>query len=76
MILSIFLLGFQCHTVHRSLIGSLVTIPGLGEKKARLLLERFWTLQAVAVAREAELAAVVGVSVAKIVFKFFNDVKK
>jgi len=56
----------------RQLIDTLTTIPGVGERGARILLEEFKTLQRISQASEAELSKAAGSGVAKSVHQHFD----
>lgn len=59
----------------QQLLASLTaTVPGLGGQKARALLKRFSTLQALALAPREALEEVVGKAAGASVFEFFNGV--
>ena len=52
---------------------TLQTIPGMGEKKAKLLLQKFGSIYEISNQQADTLAKVVGVSVAKSIYNFFNS---
>lgn len=56
-----------------SIIATLQTVPGFGDKKALLAIEKFSTLKNVINASEEELAEVVGAAAAKSAYKFFHS---
>ncbi|XP_059079780.1 Fanconi anemia core complex-associated protein 24-like isoform X2 [Tigriopus californicus] len=59
-------------TVHKELLTTLATIPGLGQKRARALLTHFRTLLAICQASPRDLAQVVGQSQASSVYNFVH----
>jgi len=58
--------------IHADILLSLCKIPGLGEKKARILLEKFGTIKAISKATEADLSKVLGSSLSQNVFQSFH----
>jgi len=58
--------------IHSDILLSICKIPGLGEKKARSLLERFGKIKAISRATELELSTVLGTNLAKQVFESFH----
>eukprot|EP00095_Tigriopus_kingsejongensis_P008763 snap_masked-scaffold92_size382268-processed-gene-2.17 protein:Tk08763 transcript:snap_masked-scaffold92_size382268-processed-gene-2.17-mRNA-1 annotation:"unnamed protein product" len=77
-----FLLGRQSHkgspaglgvTVHKELLSTLTSIPGLGEKKARVLLQECHSLSQLADKSVSDLSRVVGPSQAQSVHNFFHS---
>ena len=48
-------------------------IPGLGEKKARLLLNHFGSIKALSNASQQSISEVVGTTTASSVYNFFNS---
>ena len=52
---------------------TLQTIPGMGEKKAKLLLQKFGSIYEISNQQADTLAKVVGVSVATSIYNFFNS---
>lgn len=63
-------------TVHKELLITLATIPGLGEKRARALLSHFRTLLAICEASLTDLAQVVGQSQASAVYNFIHTKRR
>lgn len=61
---------------HAALAKAVMMLPGVGEQKARDLLRRFATVQAIANASESELARCVGTSVGSRIYTFFNSEDK
>ena len=51
---------------------TLQTIPGLGDKKAKVLLENFGSISAISDQSAENLSKFVGVSTGMCVFRFFN----
>ncbi|XP_076055704.1 Fanconi anemia core complex-associated protein 24-like [Oratosquilla oratoria] len=60
-------------TIDVLVLEAAMTVPMLGQKKALLLLKKFGSLHAIAIAPENSLAEVVGVSTAASVYKFFHS---
>jgi len=58
--------------IHTDILLSLCKIPRLGEKKARMLLEKFGTIKAISKATEADLSTILGHSLSKDLFQFFH----
>ncbi|RXG69089.1 Fanconi anemia core complex-associated protein 24 [Armadillidium vulgare] len=56
-----------------SILATLQTVPGFGDKKALLAIEKFSTLENIIKASEEELAEVVGAAAAKSAYKFFHS---
>ena len=56
----------------RDLVRSLQKVPGLGDKKARTILNNFPSIKEIAEAKEEDLAKVVGPASARSVYHFFK----
>ena len=62
----------QTGSVDRDLIQTVQTVPGVGEQKARILLEQIPSLQKIAQADQDQLTKVIGPNSAKVVLDFFH----
>ena len=61
------------NSTEQSLSRTLQTIPGTGEKKSQLLLQKFGSISEISLQSAETLAKVVGVSTATSVYSFFNS---
>jgi len=63
-------------STHAKVITTLLTIPGLGESKARTLLRNFGSIEAIAKASESDLSLAIGSSGARAVAGFIGKPRK
>jgi len=62
----------KLENVHKNILLATLSIPGVGEKKARLLLKKFGTLRGIARAKRHELTELVGDNLARGIDDFFR----
>lgn len=55
-----------------AVLNTIMTAPGLGEKRAKQLLEHFGSIQAITSAKQESLEEVVGHKLATAVYRFFH----